>query len=337
MNRFWIVLLIVLALLLGQVVPAFAGEDEDEDQDDDDHDFPILGHTIFNWTGSGDGFSWDDEDNWDVGASFPGNADDQAIFLSGSDNITTDASIIVGSVDLTTGFSGSISLGATFSIESGGLGPDGIMHLRSGSFNANGHQLTIEDGAQLRLESGGTLIGGPLMIHGEVTEFDGTYTHNSTKVIFETETSNPTIHYLGGKTFYNVSFEQNTGNDAEYRINEGFVTTIFRAVYPSSSSSLTLVVDHASQIEITTVLYILGISGNLITLVSSTSGTQFDMKVGTCSIYGVDYVDVKDSNANPGRQIKAYHSTDSGNNDNWKFQGGPFKIQHANCLDIIPL
>jgi len=73
----------------------------------------------------------------------------------------------------------------------------------------------------------------------------------------------------------------------------------------------------ASSSSTITDMYLLGESGNVITLVSSTPTTQWSLDVDRIAY--AKYVNVTDSDANAGMTIYPISSADGGNNDNWSF------------------
>lgn len=65
-----------------------------------------------------------------------------------------------------------------------------------------------------------------------------------------------------------------------------------------------------------------GAAGNPLTLASSTSGSAWNLKLGTGVTADISDVAVSDSDASSGAAVSAISSTDSGNNLNWLFAGG---------------
>ncbi len=53
--------------------------------------------TTYRWEGNGDGTSWDDEDNWDVGSGCPDDPSDYASFDSNVE-VVLDLSVMVGGI-----------------------------------------------------------------------------------------------------------------------------------------------------------------------------------------------------------------------------------------------
>ena len=130
-----------------------------------------------------------------------------------------------------------------------------------------------------------TAPSGTLTVAGDFTNTSGTFTHNS-----GTLSLNGTSQTVSGNTSFN-NFTKTT----------------------SSADTLTFTASSTQTIAGTLTLQ--GASGNLLTLVSSSSGTRWNI-VNTGDTESVSYVDVQDSN-NTGSTITAVDSVDSGNNIGW--------------------
>jgi hypothetical protein len=61
------------------------------------------------------------------------------------------------------------------------------------------------------------------------------------------------------------------------------------------------------------------LSNTGLVLRSTSPGTQWFLNLDAATVVGVSYVDVQDSNADPGTAVAAGNSLDSGNNNNWVF------------------
>lgn len=185
-----------------------------------------------------------------------------------------------------------------FRIYSRILNADEIFGLKEGEDVAqevvNVTDLTIAD--TLTLASGSFTSPTTLRVGGNWANSGGSFTHNSGTVILNNAGNDALI--TGSHTFNNFS-----------------VTTANKNVNFTAGTTQT----------VNGTLTLTGSSGNLITLRSSSGGSQWNLNVAGSS--SVDYVDVKDSDASSGNAIthavNASRSTDSGNNENWSFNEAP--------------
>ncbi|MFB3918433.1 MAG: hypothetical protein ACE14U_00005 [Candidatus Velamenicoccus archaeovorus] len=88
----------------------------------------------------------------------------------------------------------------------------------------------------------------------------------------------------------------------------------------SAADTLTFAAASTQTIASGGLLTLGGASGQLLSLRSGTTGTQWGVAVGGST--AVNYVDVKDSDASGGNTITANNSVSSGNNINWAIPGG---------------
>ncbi len=93
--------------------------------------------------------------------------------------------------------------------------------------------------------------------------------------------------------------------------------TTFYNLINTTSSAATMTFAAGSVQTISNSLTLTGASGNLLSLRSGTSGTQYSITLETGASKSLSYLDVKDSNASGGQQMLPENSTDSGNNGNW--------------------
>ncbi len=160
-----------------------------------------------------------------------------------------------------------------------------------GTFNT-GSTITVSGNFTL---SGGTLTApsGTLSVAGNFSNTGGTFTHNNGTV--NLNGTNQTIS--GATTFYSLTKS---------------VTSAATLTFPSSTKQ-----------TLNGTLTLTGTSGNLLSLRSSTTGTQW--QIDPQGARSISYVDVKDSNnTNTNPIVAGTGSVDSGNNTNWSFTGASF-------------
>ncbi|HOR57373.1 MAG TPA: hypothetical protein PLV82_01725, partial [bacterium] len=123
-----------------------------------------------------------------------------------------------------------------------------------------------------------------------------------------------------GGDFANISgtFSHNNGTLALNGTNQTISgSTTFNNFTKTTSSADTLTFTASSTQTIAGALTLQGTSGNLLTLVSTSPGTRWNI-VNAGDAESVSYVDVQDSN-NTGPTISATDSVNSGNNIGWLF------------------
>ncbi len=126
----------------------------------------------------------------------------------------------------------------------------------------------------------------------------------------------------------------NWGNTGNFEAGSGLVTlngtsqtitgaTTFYKLSKIVSSPDTLTFSNSTTQAITNSLVLRGASGNLLSLRSSSSPTQFSITVPTGISTELAFLDVKDSNASGGKELHTTNSVDSGNNTNWSIAATP--------------
>lgn len=159
----------------------------------------------------------------------------------------------------------------------------GTLTATSGNIDANG-AVTISSGTLTAPGSGQSFT-----IAGNFTHSGGTFTHSSGTVTLDG--TNQTIN--NSTTFYNLT--KSVTSAATLTFQSGTTQTI------------------ANKITLT------GAASNLLTLQSSSAGTQWNINLQTNATQTISYVSVHDSNAT-GLKLVARNSTDtSDNNTNWAF------------------
>ncbi len=113
--------------------------------------------TDFTWDGGGDGTSWSDPANWDVGSGFPDDNGDRAIFNATADAVVTEATRTIGELQINSGFTGSLTVtGGALTIDDAGA-HDGSFNIDAGTFDANDLDVNIDGDFDT---GGGTTIMG---------------------------------------------------------------------------------------------------------------------------------------------------------------------------------
>ncbi len=126
----------------------------------------------------------------------------------------------------------------------------------------------------------------------------------------------------------------NWGNTGSFQAGSGLVTlngagqtitgsTTFYKLSKTVSSSDTLTFSNSTTQTIANSLVLRGASGNLLSLRSSSSPTQFNITVPTGISTELAFLDVKDSNSSEGKELHTTNSVDSGNNTNWSISAPP--------------
>src|SRR5207244_9413372 len=93
--------------------------------------------------------------------------------------------------------------------------------------------------------------------------------------------------------------------------------TTFNNLTKSVSAAQTMSFAAGSLTSVSNSMTLTGATSNLLSLRSTVAGTQWLLHAPATQ--SVNYVDVKDSNANGGQTVTPTNSIDSGNNLNWFF------------------
>jgi len=224
----------------------------------------------------------------------------QALSLAGGTTFTNDATLRMQGAEALTNFSndtdtGTIVYDGTGTYASGLIAGNTYNNL---TFSGTG---TWTLNAALDIDGDFTNSAGTLNADGQAINVakgwnntGGTFTHGDNTVTFD---SANTSLIEGNTTFYSLA-----------------CTT--------GGKQLTFEAGSTQTVEGTSTLTLTGSPGNLITLRSSSAGTQWNINpTGTIN---VSYVDVQDSNNMNGVNINPSNSVNSGNNTNW-FSSGTTK------------
>jgi hypothetical protein len=118
----------------------------------------FTGGNLYAWTGATDS-TWATPGNWLIDGIIDGYPDDNAdsaLIDSTSDDITTTWDTTVGEFKAETGFTGTITLGSSFTVDDA-AGSNGSFAVNAGTFDANDYALTVDGNTTI---GGGTLKTG---------------------------------------------------------------------------------------------------------------------------------------------------------------------------------
>lgn len=282
--------------------------------------------TAFTWTGLGDGVSYSDAGNWSPGGGPPSDDNDTATFPAGFSGITiTGVGGGLSGLTLDSGFLGTVKLGSALTMTAGLGGGGAIVTITAGTLDQNGFKITTTDGSVV-LASGGTLLGSDISLDGDsIINFNssGTYTHNNGTLEFgplSNGSSNTSL--MNSHTFFKIKFTQDTGNNGLYRLDGGFTVATIEAKYTSALSTLDLVIQSGSTINVTTSMDLQGASITSLARFRATTGASpFTYTLTVDALQVAKFLRVQDSNAQLGDSIVTTDSTDDGGNTNWLFFG----------------
>ncbi len=288
------------------------------------------------WTdGTGDG-KWSTAGNWQDGA-VPTSTDIASFDSSASGNVSIDANANVKGINIASGYTGTITQSGSHTVT---LGTSGYVQ-QGGTFVGGSGAIT--DGGVFTLSAGAfTSTSGILSVAGNFAN-SGTFTHNSGTITFAGTTA---ISGSSTNTFKNViisgsssltapsgnmNVAGNWTNSGTFTANSGTVTltgtgqsisgdSTFYNLTKSVSSADTLTFGQGSTQTVSNTLTLNGASGNLLSLRSSLTGTQW--KINPQGTRTLSYLDVKDSNNTNTTSATATYSTNSLNNTNWSISSG---------------
>jgi hypothetical protein len=226
--------------------------------------------------------------------------------------------------------------GGSVTLENSFNNDDGVdsfyIELDHGTFNANNFNVTTSSfyyfggsgPATLNMGSGTWTLTEEGDGTWEILDGTGGLTFNAnTSTIVMISDGSTTTFSGGGLTYYNLEIPTNVLDTYYVNGNNTFntfnVQTAAQTVSFAAGSTQTI-----SNFAVT------GSSGNVITLNSQTSGSQFTLSAPS-GIMSSDYLSIKDSNAaGLGSWYAGTHSTNVSNNTGWIFSAPPV----TNALDI---
>jgi len=169
-----------------------------------------LWSTDYVWDGDsdadGDGVSWTDPNNWTADSGYPDDVNDKATINSQNDAINTNSTnIVVGSVSIDAGFTGTLTLEGTFQVDNSGT-QDGNFYFSGSNFSGVTYDVTVLNDFEV---GGGTFTStsGTLHVSGDFTHSAGTFTHNGGTVEFS-QVSDHTITNIASTTFNNLTLHE---------------------------------------------------------------------------------------------------------------------------------
>jgi len=132
----------------------------------------------FTWIGSGDGSSWNDPANWDVGSGYPDDAGDTATIALLGVTVTVNETITVGSVTLNEA-TASVSL-----LPGNSLTVTNDLTITAGDLNVNAETLSVGGAVTGAVTGAGSLDGGTgtVSVTGNFTGISYTATSGTTSV-----------------------------------------------------------------------------------------------------------------------------------------------------------
>lgn len=237
---------------------------------------------------------------------------------SGTQTITTNG-VACNSPFTVDGVGGTVSLAGNFSMDGASAR---TLTLTNGTFNANGFNVTcgllVNNNSNTRLFDMGT--GTPtLTLTGTGTVFStnnvaGIWSGaNATILVTDVSALTKTLIIGTNVTPIGTITLAAGGTGAVIIQNGGTVTvTNLNVTGPKT------VTFNATRTYTITNLNITGTAGNLVTLASSTPGSQYSLSVAS-GLVEARYVAIQDSIATGGAYFQAINSTDNGNNTGWNF------------------
>jgi uncharacterized repeat protein (TIGR01451 family) len=182
------------------------------------------GTNIYTWTGASDAASWADQGNWDIGDGsagddgYPDDASDKAVIDSTAHAIDTSGALTAGELEITAGFSGTLTLGGDLVLDDSGVWAGGLT-LGAGIADADGYALAIDGDTVI---SGGTLkTGAGAATFGNASEDAVTISSGA----LEIESGDPDADIT-----LNASTWTNSGGTVSFL--GGSSTTVFSALSP---------------------------------------------------------------------------------------------------------
>jgi hypothetical protein len=175
--------------------------------------------------------------------------------------------------------------------------------------------LTIDSGSTMQL-SGATPLTNPLTIFGSV---------NNNGILNFSNSAGGDVN-VGGSWNNNGTFNNN-GRTVNLNGSIGQAisgNSTFFNLTKNTAVAQTLTFAAGCTQTVTNLLTLNGAAGNLLSLRSSISGTQW--KINAPGTQSVNFVDAKDSDASGGTVITPGSSVDSGNNLNWVFAGADYTV-----------
>ncbi len=203
-------------------------------------------------------------------------------------------------------------------------GTPGSLTVTTGTFNANGHNVTIANnftstGTKTRtitLGSGTWQIGAASGNAWNVTSTGMTLT--STGSTIKVDSSAPS----GTRTFVGAGLTYNNFEWADEASTQGLIITganTFNNFTADSSASARTLTMPASITNTATAFSLAGSATGPLSIISSTPGTKATLSQSSGTVSG-NYLTIKDSATTGGATFNTTNSLDGGNNSGWNFQ-----------------
>ena len=244
-----------------------------------------VGGTTFTWTGLGDGVSWTDPDNWDIGLVLPSTSDDVFIGSIYSVNIAGIADALSltldagGTLTLTSGtftLASNSTLDGNFTLTGGTLNNGGTLTMNASTFTLNGG--TLQNGIIRTINAGVMSMTASSIMNGVTLDADliipdaTTLTVNTGNLTI-VNSHTVTLAGAGGATRLGFGTDQSILGTGDIRITGNSVATTIG----QNNISSTLTIDSGITIHGSTA--IIGESGatksiiNNGNIISETAGT----------------------------------------------------------------
>jgi len=225
---------------------------------------------------------------------------------------------------------GFITNAGTLSATTGAINVSGNW-TNSGTFSAGTGTVTFNatSGTQT-LNTGGTgaadafynlthTTNGTVSMAGYDILINNNFTNTTSSGSFLTNNFNMTVDGNWNNTSAST-FTPGTDTVALSGTNQSVLgTTTFYQFSKTVASAATLTFDSSGTQKFTNSLTMKGAASNLLSIRSTTSGTQANIALSSGGLQVLNYLDVKDSNASGGIQLNDNNGVNSGNNTNWNF------------------
>jgi len=182
----------------------------------------LLNTIDFTWDAGGDGVTWSDGDNWNIGPfQYPDGANDTAT-INIPANINMDvANLTIGEVNINNAFA-TVTANGNITVDDTG-GESGDLNITNGILNIQGNSLNLDHD----LNGGGTLTstGGNINIENNWA-FTGTFNHGNNTVTFDgtggsiTATTFYNLTINSGGNIWNTTGALTTDNDLNIQAGE---------------------------------------------------------------------------------------------------------------------
>lgn len=235
---------------------------------------------------------------------------------SGSQSLTSNGNIL----DRNINFNG---IGGTFVLADNLNSNAKTVTLTNGTFNANGFNVTCgsvsSTGSNVRTLTMGTgtwTLTGTAIVLNLGTSTNLTLSSSSCTILV-TDTSSSSKTFSLGVVTGGISYGTITvspGGSGAVVFTAGATMTI-AALNCAGPKTLNFT---GARTYVITSMSINGTAGNLVTLASSTPGSQYSISVAS-GLVEARYVAIQDSIATGGAYFQAINSTDNGNNTGWNF------------------